>query len=184
VIVAVLTRKSPLVLGSGQVLISIGIVAYLIKMKPFVRKLNRVQLLTFETITLMLNACILSLIVLSENNRGDTPFAVILGDFVIIGNVLLNFLNLGFLVVRLYVDVCIVHHYIKKQGLRGKDTIGLWLQLLYIPMQQSNMGFEEVIAYPMVNHLSVKKIEIGSSLEQNTINFSESQVRISFEYNY
>jgi len=72
-------------------------------------------------------------------------FAILLGDFIILGNDFINILGVIFMFTKLHLEIKQIR---QNKTIQGNKIIGLWLQLLFIPLQQANMGFEEMIAYP------------------------------------
>ena len=147
-LISVLAQPSPIANTVIQVLISLGVLTFIAKTKPFLKKVNFYQLMTFEAIVLIMNASMLAITVLSHMDKENYRLAIILADIVIIGNDCINVLALFFLVLKLHLEIKLIQEYTRKKLVTGSQKIGLWVQLLFVPLQQANMGFEEMIAYP------------------------------------
>jgi len=91
------------------------------------------------------------LTILSMMNKQNTTFAAILGDIVIVGNDIINVMCLGFLVIKLHIESKTILAFLKKHQVSKSEAFGLWLQLLFVPLQLAHMGFEEMIAYNMAS---------------------------------
>jgi len=94
----------------------------------------------------------LLLTVLSMMDKQNTTFAIILGDIVIIGNDIINLMCLGFLVIKLHIESKVILSFLKKHQVTKSEAFGLWLQLLFVPLQLAHMGFEEMIAFNIASH--------------------------------
>ena len=92
-----------------------------------------------------------TLTILSILGLHNTTGAVILGDLVIIGNDIVNIMYLVFLVMKLYNEIKILRDFIQKSPIKRVETIGLWIQLLFVPLQLGHMGFEEMVVYDFKN---------------------------------
>jgi len=157
---AVLLEMTPVGNTILQVALSCVVISFLIVYKPFVKKVNHYQILIFESLTLLMNCSILALTILSYNDKQNSQLAVVLGDFVIIGNDIINVMGLLFLIIKLHIESKIVLAFIKKHKVPKKMAVGLWVQLLYIPLQLSHMGFEEMTVYNIVKHdPNVKEVD-------------------------
>jgi len=143
-IVAVAT-ESPLTISIFQVLISIGMLSYLMKMEPFKKRINHYQILIFESIVLIMNICMLVLTIFSVKGYQHEYVSMLLGDIVIVGNDIINILCLAFLVIKLKIEADNITRRLMKKSVDKPREVGLWVQLLSLPFQQGNMGFEEMI---------------------------------------
>ena len=150
-LIAVSLRISPLVVTILQVFVSLGMLVYLLKMNPFVKKINQQQIVLFESIILIMNMSMLALTILSMTGLHNTTGAIILGDIVIVGNDIVNIMCLVFLVIKLYNEIRVLRDFVKKNAMKRVETIGLWLQLLFVPLQLGHMGFEEMVVYDLKN---------------------------------
>jgi len=93
-----------------------------------------------------MNFCVFLLSTVSPHHLQSHNFAVFLGDVVILGNDIINLLCIVFFIIKLHTESLLVHKFIKKHAVKGPDALGLWLQLLFIPLQLAHMGFEEMLA--------------------------------------
>jgi len=157
-LIAVSLKVSPLTVALFQVVISLGMLAFLFKMKPFTKRINYYQTVLFESIVLLMNCCMFALTVLSETGRHHTKAAIILGDIVIIGNDVINLMCLVFLVIKLYNEIRNVRNFIRINKVKGVETIGLWVQILFVPLQLGNMGFEEMVVYDFTKRNDYQKL--------------------------
>jgi len=146
-LIAVCLETTPIGNTALQILLSFGMLTLLIIKKPFTKRINHYQFLLFESIVLLMNLCMLLLTILSAKNQQTSKFAVLLADFVVIGNDLINLMCLVFLIIKLHIESKLILSFTKKYKIPRSERIALWLQLLYIPLQLSHMGFEEIIVY-------------------------------------
>ena len=185
-LVAVCLEVSPIAITILEVLISIAILTYLLKMKPFIKNINHQQIVLFEVIVLIMNFCMFILTILSMTGLHHTKGANILGDIVIIGNDIINIMCLVFLVIKLYNEIKIVRAFIKKNSINKAEATGLYLQLLFVPLQLGNMGFEEMIAYDIPSHqANLKPVKFRKGLPNRgkvTYEMEDDKANISFEY--
>jgi len=143
--IVVVATSSPMTISVFQVLLSLGMLWYLLKMQPFKKRINHYQILIFESVVLMMNICIFILTIFSVKGY-DYPYAsMLLGDFVIVGNDSINIMCLGFLVIKLKIEADEIIKRLTKKAVDKPREISLWVQLLSLPFQQGNMGFEEMI---------------------------------------
>jgi len=129
----------PTVQASIYVLFSLLILGFILYKKPVNRKINHIQLIIVESIILIINIALLILCILNLTNSQGSSIFVTMGDIVVYGNLLLNFIVLSFLIIKL-VDGAVA---IQKYPDGGKDK-SIWLQLLVFYMQQAGMSFEEI----------------------------------------
>jgi len=185
-LVAVCLEFTPIGITILQVLISLAILTFLLKKKPFIKKINHQQIVLFETIVLIMNFCMLILTVLSMVGLHNTKGANILGDIVIIGNDIINLMCLVFLILKLYIEIKILKAFTKKNNVTKTEATGLYLQLLFIPLQLGNMGFEEMIAYDIPSHeAKVKPVKFLKGLPQKqkpNREAKEDKSNISFDF--
>jgi len=145
IFIAVLAEKSPLTVSIFQVLISIAVLTFLIRMKPFKKKINFIQILLFEVIIFVMNLWMFLLTIMSVSNTRDTAIKVVLGDLVIVGNTCINLLCLAFLVLKLKIEIDNFYAILQKIPNPTYKEKTAWLMFLSLPLQQAYMGFEEMI---------------------------------------
>ena len=163
-LIAVCLEITPIGNTVLQILLSLAILGLLIIKKPFIKKINHYQFLLFEFLITLMNLSMFLLTILSTKNQQNSKFAILLADFVIIGNDLINLMLLVFLIIKLHIEVKLILSFIKTRKIPKYERIALWLQLLYIPLQLSHMGSEEIVAYKISQENSpnsFKKKKLG-----------------------
>ena len=135
-----------------QVILSLAVLTLLLKKKPFIKKINHSQLVIFESVVLLMNFSMFLLTILSMVGMSHTKGANVLGDIVIVGNDIINLMCLVFLVIKLHIESKIILAFLKKYQVSKAEALGLWLQLIFVPLQLAHMGFEEMIGYNMASH--------------------------------
>jgi len=188
-LIVVWSYEKPVVIPIFEILVSLCILAILIYQKPFQKRINQIQLLIVEAIVLLLNVCMLIITGLDVAGIHKSNFAIFLGDVVIIGNVILNFLVLISLFIRIVLEIRAISVAIKKAEIKGKRCVAAWLQLLALPLQQANMGFEEMITYDFTYICPKDQGKVGimevieEDANRNGANEDETEVRsnISFD---
>jgi len=95
-----------------------------------------------------MNFWMLLLTIFSVANVQAETLSVILGDLVIVGNDTINLMCLGFLVLKLNIEIdniSVILLDAKKQSTLTLHDKTMWLKILALPLQQAYMGFEEMI---------------------------------------
>jgi len=151
-----------------QVIISAAVLAVFNFKNPFIKKINYYQILLFETITFLMNSSILLLVILSNLDKHNSRFAVLLGDFVILGNDIINVMCLAFLAMKLHFEIKLIRSFTKKHPIPKKEAIVLWVQLLYIPLQLSHFVFEEIKTYQIPSKTPPQETQIKLRKEKVT----------------
>jgi len=177
-LISVAAEPSPIANTVLQVAFSLGVLIFIAKKQPFLKKINFYQLITFEVIVLIMNISMLAITVLSHLDKENYKIALILGDIVIIGNDCINVLSLLFMIIKLHLEIKLIQEYTRKNLVTSNQKIGLWVQLLFVPLQQANMGFEEMIAYP-TNHQSLKP-QAKKIYEETDISLKKNMRETSF----
>jgi len=130
-----------------EIIISAGMITFLMIKNPFVKRINQYQMIFFEVMTVLMNLGMFVLAVLSENDKSSSNSAIVIADLVIIGNDIINASRLFFLVIKLHLEIKVLRRFVRENSLKGPEVAGLWLQLLFVPMQLAHMGFEEMVVY-------------------------------------
>ena len=142
---AVMFSTKPLVVSILAVLVSMVMVVYVAVLKPFEKKISVAQILLIELAVLFMNLCVLVLTYCYVYNAGTYQIHSLLGDLIIVGNDFVNTLTLIFLIVRcVQKGRSIIRQATAKSSTSVEDKTAL-LQLVRVYMQQSSMGFEELI---------------------------------------
>jgi len=189
-LIVVWSYEKPIVIPIFEILVSFGILALLVYQKPFQKRINHIQLLIVEAIVLLLNVCMLIITGLDVAGIHNSSFAIFLGDVVIIGNVILNFLVLIFLFIRLILEVQAINTALTKAEIKGKRCVAAWLQLLALPLQQANMGFEEMITYDFTYICPKDQGKVGimqvieDDANRNGANEDETEVRSNINISF
>jgi len=148
ILIAVCFESYPLLVSLPQIIISLAILAFILRMKPFIKKINHYQMVIFESVILLMNCCMLALTILSHYNLQNHQLAIVLGDIVILGNDCLNLMCLFFLILQIHSEALLMKNLFVKTSMDKPQRIGICCRLLFFLLQQGNMGFEEVIYYP------------------------------------
>ena len=152
ILVAVLAESYPIIICVPQIIISLVALIYILKMKPFIKKINHYQMLIFESVVLLMNISMLILTILSNKGLQNHQLAIILGDLVILGNDCINIMCVFFLIIQVHHEAILLKE--KTSKINKPERIGLWCRLLFYILQQGNMGFEELSYFP---HQTVKQ---------------------------
>ena len=152
-LVAVSVTSRPVFVSTFAMLISILMVLYLSIMRPFSKTISLVQTLLIETIVLVLSICVLLLTLFDANGTGTTEMKLMLGDLVILGNDVVNVLIICFFFIRCWQEASAIIRTQRAKTADQKDRTAL-LQVLGLFVQQSNMGFEELIDDDDSTHVS------------------------------
>jgi len=146
-VIAISAIDNPLVVSIFQLVINIDMLLYLFIMRPFKKLINQIQLVSYEIVIFMMNICVLVLAAKSPTGA-DSPSSIRLGDVIIVGNDIINFMVIIFMVMKIYIEALAIHKDIKRlKRISLKEKITTYLQLFALPIQQDHMGFEEMITY-------------------------------------
>ena len=160
---------SPVTVIICQITVSAIMIVFLIVKKPFKKKVNLVQILMVEVLVFAMNVCVLAIAILSLSGKSGSAPSVFLGDLVVFGNGLVNALFVAFLIIRCVQEGTKIVRGTKQKALRGLKEKTAILQLLGLIVQQSNMGFEELIEdYPENNNTANKRTEVENKNKRDT----------------
>jgi len=186
-LIVVWSYRDPVVITIFEVLISLCILGLLMYQKPFIKRVNQIQIMILESIVLLMNICMLIITALDAVDIKRSSFAIFLGDVVIIGNVILNFMVLLFLLIRIVLEIQAINLALTKANIKGRRSIAAWLQLLALPLQQANMGFEEMITYdftyicPKDNRVGIMQVIEDDAHKHGAGDETEIKSHISFD---
>jgi len=130
-----------------QILISIGIVRAVKKFKPFKKLINHYQIMIYEVIILVMNIFVGLIIFIQVTGLSYTRLRGALDGFVFGANIFLNVYPVIFLIIKGVFEGFVIYKEMKRQEIEGAKRYIAFLQLLFLPLQQGNMGFEELIDY-------------------------------------
>jgi len=134
----------PVVAVSLQVGLTLFILIYIGLMRPLMRRINLAQLLIMEFLSLVAGSLMLALTILIVKGASVASSRIrLLGDLVIMANILQNCLIFAFLAIKLVIEAKMISSVPKE-----KKEKCAWLQLLVIPLQQAGLGFEEIYIPP------------------------------------
>jgi len=145
-VITIVAVKSPVAVSVSQMLINLAILGYLLIMKPFKKGIHQIQLVSYETIIFMMNICVIAL---AAGKSPESTSHIRLGNVIVVGNYMINSLQVVFLVAKLWIEGKIIH-----QNLKGydqfllKEKVIIYLQLFALVIQQDNIGFEEMVSPP------------------------------------
>lgn len=125
-----------------QVVISLALLAYIVLMKPLQGKTNTIQLIISESLVLIMNICLIIMKAFEMGGIKQNSFStILLGDFIVGGNVLFNWTWIIFTAIKLLNEARSIYKYVGNQSVKER---GIWVELFIIWMQQGSMGFEEI----------------------------------------
>lgn len=141
-LLAVFLYSIPIAQVLLQILLNIGMIVFMILKKPLQKRVNHIQIILFESITLLLNFFTFIVVIMGNAGNNETDFAVILGDIIVIGTDVLNILVMIFIAIKVRLEVLSILKVLKEYPNHNK---AIWVNLLGVLAQQTGMGFEEVI---------------------------------------
>ena len=140
-IIALCVYSIPLLQAILYLAISLLILMYVLIRRPIQDKLSHINLVTIEVTLLVINLSILILVGLHMTKSQNQLAWNFFGDIIITGNFCIDLLSVLFGIYKL--GTCLHNAYLSQQGRYTKTETG-WIQMLFIPLQQGNFGFEEV----------------------------------------
>lgn len=141
-LIAVFLYSIPIAQSLLQIFLTIATIVFMVLKKPLQKRVNQIQIILFESITLVLNFFIFIVVIMSNAGNQDSNFAVVLGDIIVIGTDVLNILVMIFLAIKVRLEVLSILKVLKEYPNHNK---AIWINLLGVLAQQTGMGFEEVI---------------------------------------
>jgi len=144
-LIYVLLYELPVVSVSLQLGLTFGILIYIGVFRPIMKRINLIQLLLMESVSLMTSFLMLVLTILTVNGsyfRASSQ-VILLGDLIIVGNILQNCLVFAFLAIKLVIEAKTISNEQKSNFSKVK-----WLQLFAVFFQQAGFGFEETYTPP------------------------------------
>jgi len=147
IVVAICCEDHPLVCSLIQILINMAMINFVFWMKPFEKQVNYYQIMIYEIGVLMLNVCVGLLSVMDATSSSYPLASKALGTTILAGNGLLNILLLVFLLIKCILEIVAIYNEMDKQGIKGIRRYIPFLQVLFLYLQEGNMGFEEIINY-------------------------------------
>ena len=169
-IIATSYFSTPLLQTILYVLISLVTLTYLIIAKPIKSNINNFQLILFEGILLIINFSAFLLTILNIFENEDYEISIYLGDLIILGNLLLNFLVMSFLAFKIFFGLKAAIIFRKQNN---KLERGAWYHLLFLPIQQGGLGFEEAMLVEM-EFQKLEKKEQNLAINQKQISQKNS----------
>jgi len=147
--------------------------------KPFENRINYVQSICIETLTLINNICLLILISFDTQGNTDHDSFILTGDLIILTNVTTNFLQIVFLVYKI-IDAI---KNSSKQSIRNLNQKSIFSTIAFIVIQQAGFGFEHAESIDSKNFCKSKDEKLCLSA-QNTHKGSRSNYpKINLEQN-
>jgi len=130
---------SPLAQTTLYVLISLGSVVYLVKLEPLETRLSRFQVLTYESIVLGINIGLLFIAIFDASKTDAAQVRLFIGDMIIFGHVLFNFVGILFLGMKLGKKVIEVYKKYKRKSNKLKIGLEKLLMLPVCPQNQETL---------------------------------------------
>jgi len=140
-IIAAALYISPLLQSILYSLISLTFILFLIDFKPIKKKINLIQIIYFELLIMIVNGCVLLLTFFDHLNTGNRDTQIFLCDVIIFINFCINIFPIIFFIIKL---ITMIQAAIRTNRKIPNNSRVLWLQLLFLPIQQQGFGFEQV----------------------------------------
>jgi len=116
-------------------------ILYLVFVRPLKVKADLVNLILLEMIFLVANISCLVLVILHLNKTEGDGARIVFGDIILGCEIAIHVLSISAMCVKL--GLTAREAYTEKTKKSGNDKT-IWLQLLFIPLQQGCFGFEQV----------------------------------------
>ena len=142
-IIAATLVKSPIAQAIIYLILNILIISYIVLRRPIKHKINCVNLLLIEIAMLVANICAL---ILSSHGTVSDSYVVTkmidsLSEVILFCSIFIEFIALIFLIIKVVLVAVEALKYRKEMSkLEGEA----WLQLLFVPLRQGFMCFEEI----------------------------------------
>ena len=150
-IIATSYYTTPLLQTILYVLMSTITLIYVIIVNPIKSRVSHCQLIALEGILFITNFSIFLMTILEIFDNNDREINIYLGDIVILGNLLLNFLIVVFLGFKVLFGVKEAIEFRKQNN--KKEERSAWFSLLFLPIQQGGAGFEKARPVESVNNV-------------------------------
>ena len=134
-------ENSPLAQIILDLCLNILMVIYLLYARPLKAMVDLVNLVLLESIFFVANVSCLVLTILSLNNSDAQVARTVFGDFILGCDIAIQVLAVGTMCVKLWLTAREAKaERLKKTG----NHRAIWLQMLFIPIQQGCFGFEQI----------------------------------------
>jgi len=130
----------PIVQIGLYVLIGLLMLVFIIWKKPLVNKTDLANVGVLEGLMLLVNISILVLVMFDSENDAET-LKSFFGDVIIAGNFCTDIIAIIFLTLKIAQGI---QHANKLRQKKADEEKSAWLQLIFIPLKQGAMGFEQV----------------------------------------
>ena len=171
-IIATSGIDKPLMQAIFYLCISIVIFMYISCAKPIKHQVSHVQLMLVESVTLIMNTCLVALAggSLSHDIQYDDPY-VLLADIVILANVAVNFIMVFFLGVKVILGLRYAFNLMRQLSVKEHAA---WFHILFLPIQQCGFGFEHAKG---VDHLAVGQNNTPSEGDMSSVSMLNKKKR-------
>ena len=112
----------PITQACAIIFIGLVMIAYLVIFKPFRRVVNLFQILTYETIILIINICVLVLAIMDSNNEQNQQKRELVGDIIIYCNIAFSAAVIFYICLKLVLGIISVYKIYKTQGSKKGKT--------------------------------------------------------------
>jgi len=165
--------SNPMIQSVLQMFFSLGVVCYIVYMRPFKKLLNYAQIVIVESLVLIMNISVVVLIAMELHGVQDTLANVLFADTVIIGNTLINVVIIFIFVLKL-IDYFREVRKFRKQSPKGWKLACVYF--LVIPLQQGAFGFEELLEDIETSNEIRKSMALrGLAMSQNVSLFQKTK---------
>ena len=142
-ILCVAFRNLPITQTVFQLAVSILILSFILTKSPIKRRINRIQLVTIETLVLIINFAAFLLATYDATPKVSIHSYILTADLIIFLNVVINIIMVVFLVLKIAFEAREI--YLFQEG-RLDGGMSLYISRLFVIfIQQSVFGFEEIL---------------------------------------
>jgi len=164
-VIAISLENIPLLQVVLYLTVSVAILVYLMKTKPISKRLDHYNLVALEIIRLIAEGAAFFLVVLDSTDNSKAK--VFFGDLIISSNTALNILAVTALLIKLLVGGKTAYNL---RQIRSMHEKRVWLQLLFLPLQQGCFGFEQFQIVPFkLNNSPLNQQEEDRTTTENII---------------
>jgi len=154
----------PLLQGIVFWMITASMLLYLLCKKPIRKRIDLINLFLVEFLILFTDASLLVLIALDMRNSDATNVRTFFGEVIIVCDYCLDIFACICLFIKALMTVRTAF-YFRKQSKRKLER-STWLQLLFLPLQQGSLGFEQFQVDTFSEISSPSQHETSQSLDE------------------
>ena len=134
--------RLPMVQIAMNMVLCVSMLLFVLIKKPLKSKVNHKQLLVLETLVLLVNICILTLVLIDKSKKKHAILWNFIGDLSINGIITIDVFIFGMLIYKVITEAKAIH---RAQKLKIVNQKSGWFDIFLPFVQQAAFGFEEVI---------------------------------------